>query len=198
VAAIVASAAAARSDVASLDLAGTGSPYWLPPGRAARGWRVLERQAGATGFDAPEDNLEQALVFLGGLRGDLPPGSFVFVISDFLVSPPARVWVDALARGWDLVPVVIQDPVWEQSFPPVGGVALPLADPVSGRAVLVRLSARQTARRRAVNEQRLRRLLAEFASLGLEPVLLSTSEPDEIDCAFIAWAESRRRSRWAR
>jgi uncharacterized protein (DUF58 family) len=197
-AAIVASAAAARSDVASLDLAGAGDPYWLPPGRGARAERVLERQADATPFDAPEDNLERALAFLAGLRSDVPPGSFVFVLSDFLVSPPAGVWVDALARGWDLVPVVIQDPVWEQSFPPVNGVALPIADPVSGRVRLVRLSGRQAALRRERNEQRLRRLLAELTSFDLEAVLLGTSAPDQIDRAFIAWAESRRRSRWAR
>lgn len=197
-AAIVASAAAARSDVASLDLAGAEGPYWLPPGRGARARRALERQAGATSFDAPEDNLEQALAFLAGLRSDLPAGSFVFVLSDFLVSPSAGVWVDALARGWDIVPIVIQDPVWEQSFPPVGGVALPIADPASGRVRLVRFSARQAARSRERNEQRLRCLLAELASLGLDAVLLGTSDPDQIDRAFIAWAESRRRSRWAR
>ena len=34
-----------------------------------------------------------------------------------------------LAAGWDVVPVVVQDPVWERSFPDVGGVTLPLADP---------------------------------------------------------------------
>jgi uncharacterized protein (DUF58 family) len=197
-AAIIESAAAARSDVASLDLAGAAGPYWLPPGRGASAWRALERQAGPTAFDAPEDNLEQALAFLAGLRSDLPAGSFVFVLSDFLVSPPAAVWMGALARGWDIVPIVIQDPVWEQSFPPVGGVALPIEDPVSGRIRLVRFSARQAALRRERNEQQLRRLLAEFASFGLEAVLLGTSEPDEIDRAFIAWAESRRRSRWAR
>jgi uncharacterized protein (DUF58 family) len=198
-AAIVASAAAARSDVASLDLAGAGGqPYWLPPGRGANAWRVLERQAGPTAFDAPEDNLEQALAFLAGPRSDLPAGSFVFVLSDFLVSPPAAVWVGALARGWDIVPIVIQDTVWEQSFPPVGGVALPIADPASGRVRLVRFSERQAALHRERNEQQLRRLLAEFTSLGLDAVLLGTSDPDQIDGAFIAWAESRRRSRWAR
>jgi uncharacterized protein (DUF58 family) len=196
--AIVASAAAARSDVASLDLAGAEGPYWLPPGRGSSAWRVLERQAGPAAFDAPEDNLEQGLAFLASLRSDLPAGSFVFVLSDFLVSPPAAVWVSALGRGWDIVPIVIQDPVWEQSFPPVGGVAFPIADPTSGRVRLVRFSARQAALRRARNEQQLRRLLAEFTSLGLDAVLLGTSDPDQIDRAFIAWAESRKQSRWTR
>ncbi len=49
-AAIVASAMAARSDVASLDYA-DGEPYWLPPGRRDTPWLVSERQAEAP-FDA--------------------------------------------------------------------------------------------------------------------------------------------------
>jgi uncharacterized protein (DUF58 family) len=196
--AIVASATAARSDIASLDFAGDAGPYWLPPGRRDRMWLVPERLGEATPFDAPEDNLEQAFGFLGGLRSDLPPGTFVFVLSDFLVSPPAVAWVEALAHGWDLVPVVIQDPVWEQSFPPVGGVTVPIADPRSGRVALVRLTRRQAERRRRENELRHRGLLAELASLGLEPVIVRTSDPQAIDRAFIAWAELRRQSRWAR
>jgi len=196
--AIVASATAARSDIASLDLAGDAGPYWLPPGRRDRVWLVAERLGEATPFDAPEDNLEQALAFLGGLRSDLPPGTFVFVLSDFLVSPPADVWVEALAHGWDVVPVVIQDPVWEQSFPAVGGVTLPLADPRSGRIALVRLTSHQAARRREANLDRQQRLLAELASLGLDPVILGTSDPHAIDRALIAWAELRKQSRWAR
>src|SRR5207253_2754367 len=59
-AAIVASAVAARADVASLDYAGA-EPYWLPPGRRDTPWLVAERQAEETPFDAPEDNVEQAL-----------------------------------------------------------------------------------------------------------------------------------------
>ena len=191
--AIVASATAARSDVASLDLAGGEGPYWLPPGRRDRLWLVPERLGEATPFDAPEDNLEQALGFLGGLRSDLPPGTFLFVLSE-----PAGVWVEALAHGWDVVPVVIQDPVWEQSFPPVGGVTIPVADPRSGNVALVRLTRRQAARRRREHEERHRLLLGELESLGLEPLVVRTSDPEAIDRAFIAWAELRRQSRWAR
>jgi uncharacterized protein (DUF58 family) len=196
--AIATSAAAARSDVASLDLAGAAGAYWLPPGRRDRVWLVAERLGDATPFDAPDDNLEQAFGFLGGLRSDLPPGTFVFVLSDFLVSPPDAAWVEALAHGWDVVPVVIRDPVWEQSFPPVGGVGIPIADPRTGRSALVRLTAREASRRRDANEERQRRLLFELAALGLDPVVVGTSDPDEIDRTFIAWAELRKQRRWAR
>ena len=44
------------------------------------------------------------------------------MLSDFLVEPERDDWLWALERRWEVVPVVIQDPVWEQSFPDVGGL----------------------------------------------------------------------------
>jgi uncharacterized protein (DUF58 family) len=195
VATIVASAAAARADIAALDFAG-GEAWWLPPGRRDRPWLVADRSGGGTPFDAPEDTVERALAFLGEHRTDLPGGSFVFVLSDLLAPVAPRAWQDAIGRGWDVVPVVIQDPVWEQSFPAVGGVGVPIADPRSGARALVRLSRREAARRREANEQRHAQLLADLDSLGLRPVEIGTSDPFEVDKAFLEWAEDRRRSRW--
>ena len=195
-AALVASATAARADVASLDYGG-GAPYWLPPGRKDAPWLVQERQATAN-YDAGEDSLALAFSFLGGLHSDLRTGTFVFVLSDFLAPPPPSAWLDATARGWDLIPVVIQDPVWEQSFPDVGSVAVPIADPRNGRTELVRLSRREVRELRSRNEQRLEDLLVELVSLDLEPVLLGTSDPFDIDRAFVEWADLRRVSRWSR
>jgi hypothetical protein len=193
--AIVASAAAARADIAALDFAG-GEAWWLAPGRRDRPGMVADRIDDATPFDAPEDTVERALAFLGDRRTDVPAGSFVFVLSDLLTPIAPEAWLDAIGHGWDLVPVVIQDPVWEQSFPAVGGVAVPVADPRTGDHVLVRLSRRDAARRRAANEERHARLLAELDSLGLRPVAIGTSDPFEVDRAFLEWAEERRRSRW--
>ena len=195
-AAIVASAVAARADVASLDYA-DGEPYWLPPGRRDVPWLVAERQSAAA-FDAADDNVAQALAYLGQLRSDLPTGSFLFVLSDLLVGPAAEAWLDAIGHGWDVVPVVIQDPTWEQSFPDVGSVVVTFAEPRSGKVRLVRLSRREAAERRAHNEARLRRLLDELTSLSMEPVLIGTSDPYVIDRAFVEWAEARRQTRWAR
>ena len=195
--AIAASATAARSDIAAVDLDAIDEAHWLPPGRRDRAWLVRERLEAAR-FEAPEDNVEQALRFLGGLRSDLPPGTFVFVLSDFIAGPPASAWVEAVAHGWDVVPVVIQDPVWEQSFPAVAGIGLPVADPRTGKVALVRLTAQQAGSLRAAHEDRLRRLLDEQVALGLDPVVVGTSEPHAIDSAFISWAELRRQRRWAR
>jgi len=197
VAAIAASAAAARADLASLDY-GDGDDSWLPPGRRGRAWLIAERQGDFARFDAPEDNLEQALLFLAERRSEVPRGAFVFVLSDFLVAPSGAAWQQALARGWDLVPVVIQDPVWERGFPDVAGVAVFVADPRSGDVSVVRLSRRRVRRRREANEARYHALLVELQSFGLQPVAIESSDPAAVDAAFVEWAEQRRRSRWAR
>jgi uncharacterized protein (DUF58 family) len=193
---IATSAAAARADIAALDLAG-GDPWWLGPGRRDRPWLVAQRAATAT-FDAPEDTLLRSLHFLAQRRTDVPGGTFVFVVSDFLANPSVEAWVDAVGHGWDLVPVVIQDAVWERSWPAIGGVGVPVADPRDGRVALVRLSRRQTARRRAEHEDRYAALIAELDSLGLRPVELCSSDPSAVDDAFLGWAEERRRGKWAR
>jgi hypothetical protein len=156
------------------------------------------RRAPAGPYDAPDDFVARAFALLRRRRRDLPSGTFVFVLSDFLAPPPDRVWIEALAHRWDVVPVVIQDPVWERSFPDVGGVAVPVADPRTGHVVLVRLSRQQVRRRRQENERRHDALLAELRSFGLEPVEVTESDPAAVDDAFIAWAEERRLRRWAR
>jgi hypothetical protein len=187
---IAASAAVARADIAALDH-GDGE-WWLAPGRRDRPWLVAARAEEAP-FTAPEDTLLRALAFLGERRTDVPGGAFVFVLSDFLVPVPADAWLDALAHGWDIVPVVIQDPVWERSWPDVAGVGLPVAG-----AGLVGLGRRRTARLRAEHEERYAALIAGLHAVGLRPVELGTSDPLAVDDAFLDWADERRRGRWAR
>jgi uncharacterized protein (DUF58 family) len=193
---IVTSAEAARADVAALDFA-EAEAWWLPPGRRERGWQVAERDRSAP-FDAPEDALAQAFEFLGRRRANLPAGSFVFVLSDFLASPTTETWLDALGHGWDVVPVILQDPLWERSFPAVAGVAVPVVDPRDHSTALVRLRRSQADHLRDDNEQRYARLIALFTSLGLEPVTISSSDSADVDNAFASWAEERRRLQWAR
>ncbi len=116
----------------------------------------------------------------------LPPGTFAFVLSDFVSGPPD--WQEAIDRRLDVVPVVLQDPVWERSFPDTGGTVLPLA---SGPTRVTRAEA---AKRRECNEQRFERLLARFEELDVEPVLLEDPEPETILERFLCWAELRRRA----
>ncbi len=194
------SAVRANGFVGYLDFANGGrEPFWRPPVSPAERWRVKESHLPWERFDAPEDNLAQALAFLGRLRGVLPSGSFVFVCSDFLVTPPREAWLRAVERRWDIVPVVIQDPLWEGSFPDVGGVVLPVLDPATGRVRTVRLTRRECAARREANELRREELVREFRGLGVEPVLVESTDPGEILRAFVAWADQRlfeRRRGW--
>ena len=122
---------------------------------------------------------------------ELGTGSIVFFVSDFLAFPPDEAWEDAFARGWDIVPVVVQDPTWEQSFPDISGICVPLADP-AGKLQPTFLTRRESARRRDENEARHASIVARVEDLGLEPVLLGTSDPDAVLEALLAWAGMRR------
>src|SRR5919202_993654 len=117
---ISASAIAARGFLGYLDYA-RGEESWRPP----RSQQELVQLQEERPFDAPEDNLTRAFDYLAQHRRTLPPGSLVFVLSDFIVTPSDEAWLHALEFKWDVVPVVIQDPVWEQSFPEVSGIVVP-------------------------------------------------------------------------
>jgi uncharacterized protein (DUF58 family) len=179
------SAVAEQGEVVSIDGA------LRHPVQRRRGGPRAAQADGAYG--APETSLSVALEALVRQSSMLPTGSFVFVVSDFLVPVPARLWMRLRALRWDVVPVIVQDPVWEQTFPPVGGAVLPLADPASGHVQDVWVSAREARERASANERRLEELLARFRRLGFDPVLLDTSDPRAIGDRFRAWAERRRR-----
>jgi uncharacterized protein (DUF58 family) len=195
VAAIVASAIAGRGTAGYLDHGEAGEPFWLPPRGRTEWQRIGEHREDAARYDAPEDALALGLDFLCGRRHELPSGSFLFVVSDFLAPPPPDAWLAATARLWDVVPVVVQDPVWEQSFPLVSGVVLPVAEPRDGRELDVRLTRREALARRAENERARAALLDSFVDLGFDPVLLDTDDPVGIELAFLDWAERRRDDR---
>jgi hypothetical protein len=190
---VLRSALAARSLPAYLDFV-DGEAYWRAPRARRELWQGQERAR----FNAPEDTLAQGLERLTTQRPALPLGSFVFVLSDFLAPPPDDAWLEAVERGWDVIPVVIQDPTWEQSFPDVSGIAIPFEDVTAGASGRARLSRREAAARREANEGRHRGLLEHFEQLGLGSVLLERSDPAGVHATFIDWAERRltERGRW--
>ena len=188
---VAASGAAARGLVGYLDFA-EGEPFWRSPRSQREALRVEESHLAYPSFRAPEDNLQKAVEHLLEARRALPSGTFVFVLSDFLVPPRPETWLRALELRWDVVPVVIQDPTWEQSFPDVGGVTIPIVDAASGRAATLRLTKREAREQRARNEERFRLLLDSFLRLDLDPVVLSTSDVEEILARFLDWSEQRR------
>ncbi len=123
----------------------------------------------------------------------------MFVCSDFSSPVRPEAWLRAQGFRWDLVPVVIQDPVWEQSFPAVGGLVVPFADPATGRVRKVRLRAKEATERRLANESRLAGLLGEFRGLGLDPLVIGEAAPETVVGVFTDWAETRlahRRGEW--
>ncbi len=175
------SAVAARGLLGYFD-EGEETPYWHPPRSEGELGRLdLERP-----FAAPEDTVVRGLRHLIDQRRDLPAGTFVFVLSDFLVEPDRDDWLWALERRWEIVPVVIQDPVWEQGFPDVAGAVIPFE-----QVGLVRLTAGDVERHRSENEERRRNLLHELRALDLDPVLLSSHEPRDVLFSFLTWADQR-------
>jgi hypothetical protein len=180
------SASAARGLVGYLDEA-EGEPYWRPP----RSERELGRIDLDRPFAAPLGTVARGLGHLVEQRRDLPAGTFVFVLSDFHEEPSRDDWLHALERRLEIVPVVIQDPVWEQSFPRVHGAALPLRDAATGRRDLAYLTEPEVAARREANELRLRRLLHGFRALDMDPVLVSSHAWRDVVHAFLTWADQR-------
>ena len=174
-----------------------GEPVWVPPSAGARLAEVGHHLTD-TAYTA-EGTLDDAFEHLAGIRRSLPAGTFVFVCSDFLSPPEPAWWARALAYRWDVVPVILQDPVWEQSFPLVDRVVVPFADPATGRVHAVRLRRDEAEARRRANEARLTGLRGGLRALGLEPIVVgSAAEPDVLE-VLTDWGETRlavRRGEW--
>jgi uncharacterized protein (DUF58 family) len=166
-----------------------GAATWLPP-RAGRDVWLVAEQAPSTRF-APEDVLDAALDLLQEHRRALLSGSFIFVLSDFLAPVRAGGWADLLERGWDLVPVVIQDPFWERSFPDVADIVVPFADPGNGRVHYVRFSRAEVQLRREEHERRFLEIIDGFWTQGVEPIVLGSEDRGLILRELSAWTEGR-------
>jgi hypothetical protein len=186
------SATAARSLTGYLDYA-EGEPHWRAPRTETRADAgSFERE-----FHAPEDTVSQGLDFLAEHRRDLPTQAFVFVLSDFLVPPDLPAWQRALEHRWELVPVVIQDRMWERSFPDIGGITVPYAEPETGRVHPIYLTRREARRLCVRHEHRWDGLVRTFRSLGLEPVVAHSHDLGDMLAAFLRWADLRQMWRGA-
>ncbi len=108
-------------------------------------------------------------------------------------SPSNELWLAAVEHRWDIVPVVIQDPTWEQSFPDVSGIVVPLARSTDRSADAG--SAPREGGRAAKGAQRKRacgRVLETFRLLDIDPVVVSSSDRSEILSTFLVWSDLRR------
>jgi uncharacterized protein (DUF58 family) len=180
------SATAARGLLGYFDEA-DGNAYWHPPRSThAYGAPELDR-----GFGAPEDTLRRGLEHLAQHKRDLPAGTFVFIVSDFLEAPTRDEWLDALERRYELVPVIVQDPIWEQSFPDVSGVVVPFVAADGSGVSLAAVTQREARELREVNERRWETLLYGFRALDMDPVIVDSHEPRDVVSSFLRWADQR-------
>ncbi len=190
---IRASTVEAHGFVGYLDFGdGEGEPFWLAP-QSQSLWEYEEREDVRARYDAPRDNLAAAFEFLTAHPRTVPAGTFIFVISDFLEPPPPETWIRALEHRWDVVPIVLQDPLWERSFPQVETFVLPVAT-VGGEVEEVWLRGDEVAARKRAHEERWERLLTGFLRTDLEPVLIGSNDESEVLRAFLDWSEARQAS----
>jgi uncharacterized protein (DUF58 family) len=186
------SVAEARGLLGLLELSDDSSRVrWCAPGASRRSRALVDEAVPASGQGEDSSGITAAFSFLALHRRSVPSASFVFVLSDFLDPPPLASWEWALDRGWDVVPVVIQDPVWEQSFPDIDGIVLPLLGP-DGERRIVRLRKGESARYRERHAERRQVLLEGLRSLGIGCVLVSDASTDHVLDAFLAWSTERQ------
>jgi uncharacterized protein (DUF58 family) len=186
---IAASVAESRGLVGYLELERSEVVGWCPPTSGRREAALVDHALAER--SGPDDGITTMFEFLTLHRRQVPSASFVFVLSDFIEPTPLETWEWALDRGWDIVPVVIQDPVWEQAFPDVDRIVLPLQGS-DGRMRPVRLAAGESRRWRERHEERLAGLIGGLRSLGIEPVLVSRAEREHVFEAFLTWSGERQ------
>lgn len=139
------------------------------------------------GYERSEDTIDSLFGRLRSVGHLLPGGSFVFCCSDFMQLPSKQMLAMAIDAEWELVPIVVQDPLWEQSYPEAAGeVALPVCDE-AGRFRLLRQSRAEVRARRQAHEARLRSLDELFASHGFPPIVLSELGPAALSDALRSW-----------
>lgn len=191
---VLASAGAAGGFVGYLDYA-DGDPHWRQPKGERKLIEIRDERLWSSEYGGPPDWLERSIDHLASHPRAVTPGTFVFVISDFLPVPSTELWLAAVEHRWDIVPVVIQDPTWEQSFPDVSGIVVPLRDARTGRLTAVRLRAKEAAQRRALNQARLEVILETFRLLDIDPVVVSSNDRSEILSTLLVWSDLRRTRR---
>ena len=105
-----------------LDLAGRREVTSGAPPRSQADAEEVEERLREAPFDAPADGVSPARLEQLERAAPRParPARFVFVVSDFLDAAAARGLVARRRRGaGSIVPVVVQDPTWEQDFPAI-------------------------------------------------------------------------------
>jgi uncharacterized protein (DUF58 family) len=164
---------------------------WRPPSTSTEA-EELTLLLDESAYDRSEETVESLFGRLHAVEHMLPGGTFVFCCSDFLEVPSQRTLAMIVDAGWELVPVIVQDPLWEQSYPEAAGeVALPVHDE-AGRFRLLRQSRAEVGERRREHEARLRRLEELFTGYGFPPIVISEIGPAALAEALLSWNVRRQ------
>ena len=142
--------------------------------RAARRAAGTSRSALADGTRStrPRTTSSARFALLARLRRDLPAGSFVFVVSDFLAPPPPQTLAARAARALGRRSRGRPGPGrGSRASRTLRSVAVPFADREPARVDAACAVAARGARAASRNEERLARLLGRARGLGLEPVV---------------------------
>ena len=129
--------------------------HWRQPKGERKLIELKDDRLWSLEYGGPQDWLERSVTHLANHTRAVSPGTFVFVLSDFIPAPPSETWLAAIEHRWDLVPIVIQDPTWEQSFPDVDGIVVPLRGPRHGRLSSAHLRHKEVEARRESNRTRM-------------------------------------------
>jgi uncharacterized protein (DUF58 family) len=191
---VLASAGAAGGFVGYLDYA-DGEAHWRQPKGDRKLIELRDERLWSKEYGGPADWLERSVDHLASHTRAVTPGTFVFLLSDFIPASAPDVWLTAIEHRWDVVPVVIQDPVWEQSFPDVDGIVVPMRDARSGRVSSVRLRRKEVVAQREQNRQRTEALLDTFRQLDIDPVVVTSSDRGDVLAEFLLWTDLRRTRR---
>jgi len=191
---VLASAGAAGGFVGYLDYA-DGEPHWRQPKGDRKLIELRDERLWSSEYGGPADWLERSIDHLASHTRAVTPGTFVFLLSDFIPSPARDTWLAAIGHRWDLVPIVIQDPTWDQSFPDVDGIVVPMRDARTGSVRSVRMRRKEVAARREENVRRTEELLGTFRELDIDPVVVTSSGQGAILAEFLLWTDLRRTRR---
>jgi uncharacterized protein (DUF58 family) len=134
---------------------------------------------------------------LAGLSERIPAQSLVLFISDFqhvFFESDFAGLLQTVTRTFDIVPVVIRDPLESGTAPPLP-VTLSVRDDETARRVEIDLTPRRFADLQARSAQHLEHLTQEFHRVGIEPVVLDSPSIQHCHRTLNAFFEARRRAK---
>ena len=89
---VLASAGAAGGFVGYLDYA-DGEPHWRQPKGERKLIELRDERLWSSEYGGPPDWLERSLDHLASHTRAVTPGTFVFVLSDFIPEPSQELWL---------------------------------------------------------------------------------------------------------